>query len=62
MAYLDANRQEEAMVLYAADTCCQLEPSCQRPSANALVDLAHMQRQLNRALPLVRRCKHTHFS
>ncbi len=46
------------MVLYAADAGRQLEPSCQRPSADALVDLGHMQRQLYCALALVGRCNH----
>lgn len=55
-AYLNAEGQEEAVVFYAADTCRQLEPSCQGLWPDALVDLGHVQRQLNRALPLVRRC------
>lgn len=62
MTHLDANGHEKAVVLYAADAGRQLEASCQSPSANALVDFGHMQRQLDCSLPFVGRCKHVQLS
>ena len=57
--YLDAERQEEAMVFSAAHAGRQLEPGCQRLQAEALVDPGHVQGQLNCPLALARRCTST---